>query len=255
MSGEPVITVVGNLVADPELRFTQSGKAVCSARLANTPRTKKNDQWVDGTTLWLSLTMWDQFAENCAETLRKGMKVVVVGRLTQREYTTKEGDNRISMEIQVDNIGPDLRNATATVNKVQRSGGQQGGYGQQAPADDPWMTPGPVNGQSQQQAAPWAGQQQAPQYGQPQQQYAQPQGYPTQNPYPPPPPRQQQAQAPLPLDQWNTPFPGDAPQQGYPPQGPQYAQAPAPQMPAQPAQRPVAAPTREESFNANEPPF
>lgn len=153
MANEPVITVVGNLVADPDLRFTQSGQAVASMRLASTPRTKdKNTQeWTDGTTLWLGVTAWRQMAENCAESLRKGMSVIVVGRLQQRDYTTREGEKRSSYEIQADSIGPNLERATATVNKISRSNGQAGGqpdaWATQGPAaqpiEDQWSTPAP----------------------------------------------------------------------------------------------------------------
>lgn len=137
MAGETVITVVGNLVADPELRFTPAGAAVANFRIASTPRTfdRQANQWVDGEALFLSCNVWRQAAENVAETLTKGMRVIVQGRLKQRSYETREGEKRTVFELEVDEIGPSLRYATAQVNRSQ-GGGNQGGFGgnQSAPA-------------------------------------------------------------------------------------------------------------------------
>ncbi|TDE32428.1 single-stranded DNA-binding protein [Actinomadura sp. 6K520] len=175
MAGDTVITMVGNLVEDPNLRFTPSGQAVASFRLASTPRffDRQSGEWKDGEALFLTCNVWRQAAENVAETLQRGMRVIVQGRLKQRSYETREGEKRTVFEIEVDEVGPSLRNATAKVNKTQRQGGgggggfggggggqqggggfggggQQGGGGfggggQQgggAPADDPWATGG-----------------------------------------------------------------------------------------------------------------
>ena len=145
MSGETVITVVGNLVDDPELRFTPSGAAVANFRIASTPRTldRQTNEWKDGDALFLSCAVWRQAAENVAESLQKGMRVVAQGRLKQRSYETREGEKRTVVELDVDEIGPSLRYATATVNKVSRGsdGGFGGGSGQSAPQDDPWSVP------------------------------------------------------------------------------------------------------------------
>ena len=150
MANEPIITVVGNVVDDPELRFTPSGKAVTNFRLASTPRTKDGDQWVDGTTTWLGCSVWDKFAENVAESLTKGTRVVVQGRLSTREYETREGEKRSSLELAVDAVGPDLRFTSAKV--APRSERENGRAGRR-PADnqgaDPWATPAPA-------ADPWA---------------------------------------------------------------------------------------------------
>ena len=130
MAGETVITVVGNLVDDPELRFTPSGAAVANFRIASTPRTfdKQTNEWKDGEALFLSCSVWRQAAENVAESLQKGMRVVVQGRLKQRSYETREGEKRTVVELDVDEVGPSLKYATAKVARVQRSGGG-GGYG------------------------------------------------------------------------------------------------------------------------------
>jgi single-strand DNA-binding protein len=174
MAGETVITVVGNLVDDPELRFTPSGAAVANFRIASTPRTfdRQSNEWKDGDALFLSCSVWRQAAENVAESLQKGMRVVVQGRLKSRQYETREGEKRTVFEIDVDEVGPSLKYATAKVTRAQRSGGGggysgggqggqggQGGYsggGQQA--DDPWATPAPSQGGGQQAPAndPWA---------------------------------------------------------------------------------------------------
>jgi single-strand DNA-binding protein len=131
MAGETVITVVGNLVADPELRFTPSGAAVANFRIASTPRTfdRQANEWKDGESLFLSCSVWREAAENVAESLTKGMRVIVQGRLTQRSYETREGEKRTVVELQVDEVGPSLRNATAKVTRTQRSGGGGGGFG------------------------------------------------------------------------------------------------------------------------------
>jgi single-strand DNA-binding protein len=155
MAGETVITVVGNLVDDPELRFTPSGAAVANFRIASTPRTfdRQTNEWKDGDALFLSCSVWRQAAENVAESLQKGMRVVVQGRLKSRQYETREGEKRTVFEIDVDEVGPSLKYATAKVTRTTRSGAgggysaQQGagaGGGQQA--DDPWATPAPQGG-------------------------------------------------------------------------------------------------------------
>jgi len=149
MAGETVITVVGNLVDDPELRFTPSGAAVANFRIASTPRTldRQTNEWKDGDALFLSCSVWRQAAENVAESLQKGMRVVVQGRLKSRQYETREGEKRTVFEIEVDEIGPSLKFATAKVNRTSRQGGgggYSGGGGQSAPADDPWATPAPA---------------------------------------------------------------------------------------------------------------
>ncbi|MBW8487035.1 single-stranded DNA-binding protein [Actinomadura parmotrematis] len=130
MAGDTVITIVGNLVEDPNLRFTSSGQAVASFRIASTPRffDRQSNDWKDGEALFLTCNVWRQAAENCAESLTRGMRVIVQGRLKQRSYETKEGEKRTVFEIEVDEVGPSLRNATAKVNKTQRQGGG-GGFG------------------------------------------------------------------------------------------------------------------------------
>jgi single-strand DNA-binding protein len=154
MAGETVITVVGNLVDDPELRFTPSGAAVANFRIASTPRTfdKQTNEWKDGDALFLSCAVWRQAAENVAESLQKGMRVIVTGRLTMRQYETREGEKRTATEIQVEEVGPALKYATAKVTRTTRSGGGggysgggQGGGGQQG-GNDPWATPAPQGG-------------------------------------------------------------------------------------------------------------
>src|ERR687887_2255737 len=147
MAGETTITVVGNLTDDPELRFTPSGAAVAKFRVASTPRfmDKASGEWKDGEPLFLSCTVWRQAAENVAESLQRGSRVIVSGRLRQRSYETKEGEKRTVIELEVDEIGPSLRYATAKVQKMSRSssshgggsaggGNSGGGYG----ADHPW---------------------------------------------------------------------------------------------------------------------
>jgi len=143
------ITVVGNLVADPELRFTPSGAAVANFRIASTPRVldKATNEWKDGESLFLSCNVWRQYAENVAESLQKGMRVIVTGRLKQRSYETREGEKRTVFELDVEDVGPALRNATAKVNRVQRDGGGFGGGSSTSAAasDDPWAS-GPAAG-------------------------------------------------------------------------------------------------------------
>ncbi|KQR00300.1 single-stranded DNA-binding protein [Arthrobacter sp. Leaf141] len=180
MAGETTITVIGNLTNDPELRFTPSGSAVANFTIASTPRTfdRQSNEWKDGETLFLRAAVWREAAENVAESLTKGMRVIVNGRLKSRSYETKEGEKRTVIELEVDEIGPSLRYANAKVNRTQRSGGQggQGGFGggnaggggnfgggnsggnqggnsggnwgggnQQAAQEDPWATPGVSN--------------------------------------------------------------------------------------------------------------
>ena len=150
MAGETVITVVGNLTGDPELRFTPSGAAVASFTVASTPRTldKATNEWKDGEALFLRCSIWRQAAENVAESLTKGSRVIVQGRLKQRSYETKEGEKRTSYELDVEEIGPSLKYATAKVNKTSRGGGGGfgGGPGGGAPADDPWASAAPAGG-------------------------------------------------------------------------------------------------------------
>ncbi|SDB92412.1 single-strand DNA-binding protein [Raineyella antarctica] len=131
MAGETVITVVGNLTADPELRFLPSGAAVANFTVASTPRTfdKQSGEWKDGDALFLSCSVWRQAAENVAETLRKGMRVIVQGRLRQRSYETQQGERRTVVELEVDEVGPSLRYATAAVTRTTSGQGGQGGQG------------------------------------------------------------------------------------------------------------------------------
>src|SRR5680860_975048 len=149
MAGETTITVVGNLVDDPELRFTPSGAAVANFRVASTPRTfdKQANEWKDGEALFLSCSVWRQAAENVAESLQRGMRVVIHGRLKARSYETREGEKRTVFEIDVDEVGPSMTYATAKVTKTTRSGG---GQGSQTGGKDPWATGGtPAGGSSQ----------------------------------------------------------------------------------------------------------
>ncbi|MEU4674242.1 single-stranded DNA-binding protein [Amycolatopsis sp. NPDC023774] len=159
MAGDTVITVVGNLTSDPELRFTPSGAAVANFTVASTPRTldRQSGEWKDGEALFLRCNIWRQAAENVAESLTRGARVVVQGRLKQRSFETKEGEKRTVVELEVDEIGPSLRYATAKVNKVSRGGGgdfgggggggnRGGGGGGGMPADDPWGSAPPAGG-------------------------------------------------------------------------------------------------------------
>ena len=131
-AGDTQITIAGNLVDDPELRFTPAGQPVARFRVASTPRFRDNatGEWKDGDSLFLTCNVWRQAAENVAESLTRGMRVIVSGRLRQRSYETKEGEKRTVYEVEVDDVGPSLRNASAKVNRVARSGGS-GGYGGQ----------------------------------------------------------------------------------------------------------------------------
>jgi len=131
MAGETVITVVGNLTADPELRFTPSGAAVANFTVASTPRTfdRQSGEWKDGEALFLRCNVWRQPAENVAESLTRGMRVMVSGRLRQRSFETREGEKRTVVELEVDEVGPSLRYATAKINKVSRGSGGGGGFG------------------------------------------------------------------------------------------------------------------------------
>ena len=167
MAGETVITVVGNLTDDPELRFTPSGAAVAKFRIASTPRTmdRQSGEWKDGEPLFLACNIWRDAAEHVAESLQRGARVIVQGRLRQRSYETREGEKRTVYELEVDEIGPSLRYATAKVQRMSRSGGagagggfgasNGGGGGSQKPSssgggggnfDDPWATAAPASG-------------------------------------------------------------------------------------------------------------
>ena len=155
MAGDTIITVVGNLTADPELRFTPSGAAVANFTVASTPRIfdRQSNEWKDGDALFMRCSIWREAAENVAESLTRGSRVIVQGRLKQRSYETREGEKRTVVELEVDEIGPSLRYATAKVNKASRSGGGGGGFGGgggggggaaaaatllSSPSDDPW---------------------------------------------------------------------------------------------------------------------
>src|SRR5215475_11464767 len=155
-AGDTQITIVGNLVGDPELRYTPTGQAVATFRVASTPRflDRTTNEWKDGDSLFLSCNVWRQAAENVAESLQRGMRVIVSGRLRQRSYETKEGEKRTVYEVEVDEVGPSLRNASAKVTRSSRSGGS-GGFGQGGPSggggqggygggsgrsDDPWAS-------------------------------------------------------------------------------------------------------------------
>jgi len=159
MAGETPITVVGNLTADPELRFTPSGAAVANFTVASTPRTfdRQNNEWKDGEALFLNCSVWRQAAENAAESLQRGMRVIVSGRLKARSYETREGEKRTVFEIDVDEVGPSLKYATAKVTKTSRQGGQGGQGGGFGGGDDPWATGGAAQGG--QQSGSWGGQQ------------------------------------------------------------------------------------------------
>ena len=126
-AGDTAITIAGNLVNDPELRYTPTGQAVATFRVASTPRfmDRQTNEWKDGESLFLSCNVWRQAAENVAESLQRGMRVIVQGRLKQRSYETKEGEKRTVYEVEVDEVGPSLRNASAKVTKTQRSGGRR----------------------------------------------------------------------------------------------------------------------------------
>ncbi|WP_308466727.1 single-stranded DNA-binding protein [Rathayibacter soli] len=156
MAGETIITVVGNLTSDPELRYTQNGLAVANFTIASTPRTfdRAANDWKDGEALFLRASVWRDFAEHVASSLTKGSRVIATGRLKMRSYETKEGEKRTSTELEIDEIGPSLRYATAAVTRAQSSGGGRGAVGGaeepwaaspaqgNAPAGDVWNTPG-----------------------------------------------------------------------------------------------------------------
>jgi single-strand DNA-binding protein len=165
MAGETTITVVGNLTDDPELRFTPSGAAVAKFRIASTPRTldRQSGEWKDGEPLFLACNIWRDAAEHVAESLQRGTRVIVQGRLRQRSYETREGEKRTVYELEVDEIGPSLRYATAKVQRMNRSGGGGGGFGASSGGgnrqpstsgsgggggnfDDPWATAAPAAG-------------------------------------------------------------------------------------------------------------
>jgi single-strand DNA-binding protein len=169
MAGETTITLVGNLTADPELRFTPSGAAVANFTVASTPRTfdRQTNEWRDGDAMFLNCAVWRQAAENVAESLQKGMRVIVQGRLKSRSYETREGERRTVFEIDVDEIGPALKYATAKVSR-NASGGQGGGRSSSGGSgggggnygDDPWATGGSAGdtggGRPQQTSDPWS---------------------------------------------------------------------------------------------------
>ncbi|WP_402845019.1 MULTISPECIES: single-stranded DNA-binding protein [Microbacterium] len=156
MAGETIITVVGNLTADPELRYTQNGLPVANFTIASTPRTfdRQANEWKDGEALFLRASVWREFAEHVAGSLTKGSRVIATGRLKQRSYQDREGQNRTAIELEVDEIGPSLRYATAQVTRAASSGGAGGGFGggggqsrpQQQVSDEPWSTPGSSGG-------------------------------------------------------------------------------------------------------------
>lgn len=143
MAGETVTTVVGNLTADPELRYTQNGLPVANFTIASTPRSfdRQKNEFVDGEALFLRASVWREFAEHVAGSLTKGMRVIASGRLRQRSYQDKQGNNRTAIELEVDEIGPSLRYATASVTRATANG-QGGTPGQSAPSEEPWATPG-----------------------------------------------------------------------------------------------------------------
>lgn len=168
MAGETVITVVGNLTSDPELRYTQNGLAVANFTIASTPSIfdKATNEWKDGDALFLRASVWKEFAEHVAASLSKGSRVMAQGRLKQRSYETKEGEKRTSMELEIDEIGPSLRYATAQVtrassnnnqrdNRAKANGRQQGGQQQGGGQEEQWFQPGQnAANQGSQQSAP-----------------------------------------------------------------------------------------------------
>jgi single-strand DNA-binding protein len=185
MAGEPPITLIGNLTGDPELRFTPSGAAVANFTIASTPRTldRQSNEWKDGETLFISCSVWRQVAENVAESLTRGSRVVVHGRLKARSYDDREGNKRTVFECEVEEIGASMRYATLKISKTSRSdgggggfggggggnqggggyggnqgGGGGGGQGGAAPQNDPWATPQGGGGQAAPQNDPWASQ-------------------------------------------------------------------------------------------------
>jgi single-strand DNA-binding protein len=184
MAGDTVITIIGNITGDPELRFTPSGAAVANFTVASTPRQfdRTSNEWKDGETLFMRCSVWRDAAENVAESLQRGTRVLVSGRLKSRSYETKEGEKRTVMELDVEEVGPSLKYATAKVNRTQRGGagggfnaGGQGGApsggtsGQGTPAVDPWATtpPAAANTAGGQQSGPQAGWGNGPSYDEP----------------------------------------------------------------------------------------
>ena len=172
MAGDTVITIIGNLTADPELRFTPSGAAVANFTVASTPRQfdRQSNEWKDGETLFMRCSVWRDAAENVAESCQRGMRVIVSGRLKSRSYETKEGEKRSVVEMDVDEIGPSLKSATAKVTKAQRQGNGQSGFGGGAGGDgsDPWTTGGGAQGGQQGNGGGWGGQAQSQPQSQPQ---------------------------------------------------------------------------------------
>ena len=159
LNGDTYITVVGNLTGDPELRFTPSGAAVANFTIASTPRTfdRQTNEWKDGDTLFLNCSVWRQAAENVAESLQKGMRVIAQGRLKARSYETREGEKRTVMELEVEEVGPSMKYASAKVTRVSRGGGGGGGFGG---GDDPWASqPAAAPQGGQQGGGSWGGQQ------------------------------------------------------------------------------------------------
>jgi single-strand DNA-binding protein len=158
MAGETIITVVGNLTADPELRYTQNGLPVANFTIASTPRNfdRAANEWKDGEALFLRASVWREFAEHVAGSLTKGSRVIATGRLKQRSYETKEGEKRTSIELEVDEIGPSLRYATAQVTRAASTGGQGGGQSRGQVADQPWSTPGSSNAPASGGADAWS---------------------------------------------------------------------------------------------------
>ncbi|SEB71508.1 single-strand binding protein [Paramicrobacterium humi] len=154
MAGETVITVVGNLTADPELRYTQSGLAVANFTIASTPRTfdRQANEWKDGEALFLRASVWREFAEHVAGSLTKGSRVIASGRLKQRSYETREGEKRTTIELEVDEIGPSLRYATAQITRAQSQGGGGRSFPSSSQNDEPWA----ASSQSQPSADGWA---------------------------------------------------------------------------------------------------
>jgi single-strand DNA-binding protein len=158
MAGDTTITIVGNLTDDPDLRFTPNGAAVANFTVASTPRffDKQTNEWRDGEALFLRCSIWRQAAENVAETLQRGARVIVSGRLKQRSYETREGEKRTTFEVEVDEIGPSLKYATAKVTKTSRSGGNSGGGNFGGGGNDPWAAPAGTSAGASVGSDPWA---------------------------------------------------------------------------------------------------
>ncbi len=158
MTGETTITVVGNLTADPELRYTQNGLPVANFTIASTPRTfdRQANEWKDGEALFLRASVWREFAEHVAGSLTKGSRVIATGRLRQRSYQDRDGNNRTAIELEVDEIGPSLRYATAQVTRAAGGSGAGGGGSRAQVADEPWSTPGSSNSSADAWSAPGA---------------------------------------------------------------------------------------------------